>query len=599
MLVETRHQLAEQAYQARLLAWQLESIRQSRAWRLAAVLRELGRHPRRAWRFPVDVVRALRPATEATPPGYVDTGLLDGLNTDSAPTLRELPPIRRDEVVRPDITAAAILSPRSAAGFQHEWRQLDIHPDSWRKRLRKQQPDLLLVESVVGTHPWAGRLHGPGSELSRLLDWCRRRGVPTVFWNTADPAGFETFADLVPGFDYVCTVDPDSLPRYHALLGHERLGLLPFAVQSRTHNPLSVPGARTRDVAKPTSATEPCKAYKVFEFDDPATPPRVLPPAVLEFAACGTAVAAPVRPGLAEEFGEAFALARDPAVELPTLVGNLLSSGQLRDRLAHRAQRIVLSRHTYGHRVDALLRSIGYTDPALLPTSAPPVSVLLAVVHPAELSHAIDQVARQLHRPLQLVVIPYGTEIDAGFVRRQASVAGLDDVLVLPYDRSLSLGRCLRRAMDAADGTVLAKLDDENVYGEHYLSDLVTALGYTDSGVVGKGAHFAHFQASGATVLRYPENEHAFTRTLHGGTITARADVMRKLGFADVSVGADTEFVANCVREGVPMYAADRFSFVWLRQSDPGNNTWQAGESELLRSGRVEFFGYPDRHVNV
>lgn len=598
LLVEARRQLAEQAHRTQLLAWQLESIRHSRLWRLSVLLRELRRHPTRVVRFPADVVRALRPLPSTAPPEYVDVGALDGLDTSTP--LRDVQPVRHDRVVRPGVTAATILSRDTAAGFQPEWRQLDLTPESWRRRLKKNPPDLLLVESIGDEHPWAGQLVGPNTELARLLDWCRRRSVPTVFWSTADPAGFETYTDVAPLFDVVWTVDPDMLPRYHALLGHDRIGWMPYAVQTRRHNPLWAPGSRTRDVAKP-STSHSCKTFKVFEYDESSAPvpPTVLPREVLEFAACGTAIAAPMLPGLVEEFGEAIAFARDPSVELRTLVGNLLGSAQLRDRLAHQAQRIVLDRHTYSHRVDALLRSVGRTESKLLPTTPPPVSVLLPVVRPAELSHAIDQVARQRHRPLQLVVVPYGNELDTDGTYRLARAAGIDDVIVLPYDRSLSLGRCIGRAMEAADGKLFAKFDDDSMYGDNYLSDLVNAFVYTDAGVVGKGAHYTHFQASGATVLRYPEHEHCYTRMLHGGTITARADVMRRIGFADVSVGEDTEFLANCAKEGIRIYAADRFSFCWLRQSAPGNHSWQASESELLRNGLVEFFGYPDRHVNV
>lgn len=243
LLSEARRQLAEQAHQLRYLAWRLDSFERSRAWRMAAAVREVVRRPSRIARLPYELRLALKaqPLTEgdAEPPEQIDEsdpGLLPARRTDL--------PVRVRHPLRFGTTAATILSPALAAGLRFEWRQADLEPGEWQRRLKRTKPQLLLVETVPREHPWSNLLRRRSAEVERMLDWFHKRGIPTVLWSTLGPGEAEAYDRLAQDFDYVFTVDPESLPRYRALLGHDRLGVLRPAVQPRLHNPTSVPGNR-------------------------------------------------------------------------------------------------------------------------------------------------------------------------------------------------------------------------------------------------------------------------------------------------------------------------------------------------------------------
>ena len=74
--------------------------------------------------------------------------------------------------------------------------------------------------------------------------------------------------------------------------------------------------------------------------------------------------------------------------------------------------------------------------------------------------------------------------------RSFGSVCGTDWLVVVPADSSLTLGACLNLGIDASDGAHVAKIDDDNFYGRHYLLDLVDALDYSGAGIAGKWAHY-------------------------------------------------------------------------------------------------------------
>lgn len=113
-------------------------------------------------------------------------------------------------------------------------------PATWRQQLDTVAPHMLFVESAwQGKNgAWQGKVVHSSPELEGILEWCRVRRIPTLFWNKEDPVHFETFVGFAQRFDYVFTTDIDCIGRYKAALGHDRIFLLPFACQPLNHNPI-------------------------------------------------------------------------------------------------------------------------------------------------------------------------------------------------------------------------------------------------------------------------------------------------------------------------------------------------------------------------
>ena len=158
--------------------------------------------------------------------------------------------------VRAGLRVAVILDDFSRLALGFEWQQVEVTPDGWRRALEADPVDLLFVESAWAGNGGAWRYHVTGSSAPRpafveLVAWCRERRIPTVFWNKEDPTHYADFIDAARLFDHVFTTDADRLDAYRADLGHDRVGVLPFAAQPAIHNPIRPEGARAelRDVA--------------------------------------------------------------------------------------------------------------------------------------------------------------------------------------------------------------------------------------------------------------------------------------------------------------------------------------------------------------
>jgi SAM-dependent methyltransferase/glycosyltransferase involved in cell wall biosynthesis len=641
--------LAHQAYRTDYVTWQLQSAKNRKWWRVGEALWSAKR-PADALRLPKNLATVLRSA----PPKLTEPKLDTTLGTpDSAGHYSS---VIVPEVTIPDgpaareLKVAVILDLFSANAFRYEWQQIQFGPDDWRETLERERPALLFCESAWHGNDgrWSTMMSsagGPKQPVRDLIDWCRRHGVPTAFWNKEDPPNFDRFIDTAKLFDHVFTVDADTIPRYVQELGHDRVGLLPFGAQPRIHNPISVPGGRRYEVAFAGTyhskkyperakqvetvlgparefdlhifsriADDPdfafpaeyadhivgslpyermlaaYKAYKIFlNVNSVTESPTMCARRVFELSACGTPVVSGYSRALDRVFGDLVRLASAPEDTTEALI-DLMKDNDRRDRVGQLALREVFGKHLYGHRVDTVLAAAGVGQPSRERS----ISVILPTNRPEQIEHAIGQVARQVHRPLQLVLVLHGLPADG--VAEKARAAGIEDVKVIVADPSITLGAVMNLGIDAADGAYLAKMDDDNLYGPHYLSDMAYAFDYTTAGLVGKGAHYCEMRTHGLTLLRFPHLEHSDAELIQGGTILADGDLMRRLRFSDLPRAIDSDLLRRAIQEEAGIYSTDRFNFISVR-GDREAHTWKVDDAELMRHGRVAFHGSAEEHV--
>lgn len=578
------------------------------------------------------------------------------------PSQFPLPDVKQPKgpVARPELVVATILDPFSELAFRYEWTQVPVHREGWAAQLEKAGAQLLFVESAwkgnEGAWQHAMQANAPHADLVALVAWCRERGIPSVFWNKEDPPNYDRFIATAKLFDQVFTVDAGVIPDYQRDLGHDRVGLLPFGAQPRIHNPVRHDrnGARrpyevafagtyfaekhperraqmeyvldpARDMGlhiysrmqrDDSRYRFPMKyrpnivgslpydkmlaaytAYKVFlNVNSVVDSPSMCPRRLFELSAAQTAVVSSPAASIPEFFGDDITVVHD-ADETLVRLGNLLKHDDLRDRQALRAHRRVMAGHTYGHRVDTVLGSVG------LPVRQrdESVSVIVPTMRPDQLDNVWRFMAAQVHPEVELVLVPHGFEPEAALLDRLRGEHGFDRFRVVPGAKELTLGSLMNLGVEASEGHYVAKLDDDNYYGPHFLSDLVRAFDYTDAQVVGKWAHYVHIgDETGPTLLRFENSEHRYVRLVQGGTIVTPRPVALDVRFEDVPRQVDTTFLDKIHAGGGRVYSTDRWNFVSMRGADPGAHTWKVSHEDLLaRSSRLVFNGDATAHVTV
>ncbi|MDO5294687.1 MAG: glycosyltransferase [bacterium] len=147
------------------------------------------------------------------------------------------------------IVLAGILDELSEVSFSNACTFINLHAMYWREQLETVSPLFLFVESAWRgrENSWYQKISPVQKELRELVSWCRKRKIPTVFWNKEDPVQFFHFFSAAALFDWVFTTELDCVPLYRELLGHCQIGYLPFAADVSQYNPI-VSGKRKQAV---------------------------------------------------------------------------------------------------------------------------------------------------------------------------------------------------------------------------------------------------------------------------------------------------------------------------------------------------------------
>lgn len=507
---------------------------------------------------------------------------------------------------------------------------------------------------------WRYQLTGskaPSPALRELVEHCREHGIPSVFWNKEDPPHFDDFLDTARIFDRVFTTDEALVPRYREALGHDRVDTLGFAAQPAIHHPMRQKGLhQVRDIGfggsywshkfperqaqmdlllgAAASVSErrgigfdiysrfendpkyrfperfeqyvrgsldyermltAYRAHKVMlNVNSVVDSPTMLARRVFEILASGTPVVSTRSPAVERWFPNGEVAIVDGAEEAELMLRALVGNPELRDRQVHLAQRHIWRHHTFSHRASQVLESVGIADAAAW--RRPRVSVIAPTIRPHLVRGIVETAARQQDVDVQLVLGLHGFEADEAELRAAAREAGVADLVVLQTSRDVSLGANLNALVAASDGDVIAKFDDDDLYGEHYLSDACFALEYSGAELVGKEARYLYLESMDATVLQNPHREHRWADLVGGPTMVGPRSTFFAHRFEDRTRGEDTAFQQEIVASGGGIYSADRFNFIQLR-GVRGGHTWQTEDERILANALVHGFGRYDRHI--
>jgi len=569
----------------------------------------------------------------------------------------KLPSVNSRKVLpRTEHKVMVIADEFTAAAFESEWHQIRPTPKNWRELLDSHEISMLFVESAWEGNDGAWKYHLVGQSAPRpavieLVTECRQRRIPAVFWNKEDPPHFKDFLETAKLADFVFTTEGDLVDEYIQILGHDQVQVLPFAAQVTMHNPAR-PGTqrRDRDIAfggtyfqhkyperkqqleyllpaaskfkldifsrlyendakyqfpKPFDQYVRGKleypkmvgayhAYKVvLNVNSVVDSETMCARRIFEATASGAAVVSAPSKAIDNYFPGGLITTGNNEDSTYHRIRTLLRSPKFRDRLVHRAQRHLWENHTYEHRANQVLRTVGLRSTL----TSPSVSIIVTTNRPGSVKYLVENVVRQSYQNKELVLLTHG------FTPNPLEITRLHElgIPVVSFEApgEWQLGRNLNHLVDMASGDVIVRMDDDDWYGTDYIRDAVNALFYSGACLVGKGASYIYFQEKDMTILSYEAHEHRYTDFVRGATFTASRDVFRNYRFPEVGVAGDSAVLQRIASDGALVYSADRFNFIVNRWSDKSRHTWTVSDDQLLATGEVKFLGPGYEQVNV
>lgn len=546
------------------------------------------------------------------------------------------------------LQALSILDEISEASWGAELKLFRIVRERWKEQIDGSNSDFAFLESCWKGNggAWEYAFTSPGLEhanaqaLLEVMAHLRRRSMKVVFWNKEDPMHYDRFLPVARHADVILTTDARKVADYRRDIPAARVEVLPFAAQPRLCNPAEgtraeqeslcfagsyytvgheerkrqmdallpaicefggaiydrmsgIVGDRYRYPSQYQRFIRPAvpfgemvklyKAFKVFlNVNTISNSPTMMSRRVYELLACGTPVVSAPSEALERNFSGIVQLATTKAQSIDA-VGKLLGDACFRSRISHLGYREVMRKHTYQKRLDVLLPAVGIPHSSATPL----VSIVLCTMRPHMIDRLVENLVRQNHERTEVIIIAQGfssqqkEKIANALAPRRSHI---ERVEIVTDDSARTLGERFNHGVALSRGDYIAKMDDDDLYFENYLSDMLLPFSFGNYGVVGKKEIFMYLEGSKKLIRRFPGMQHRMTNFVTGATFVVRRDIAEAVPFGNENKGEDSAFINSVRAAGHAIYSADPYNFVVWRHGMGEQHTWKAADAEFLNS---------------
>lgn len=242
------------------------------------------------------------------------------------------------------------------------------------------------------------------------------------------------------------------------------------------------------------------------------------------------------------------------------------------------------------------------------------VSVLLCTTRPDLVGFALGQAAHQAGVGFEVILVLHG------FDQRHPKVAGAiaafeHPLVVVEVDESVPYGEALNLGAWRAQGYFIAKMDDDDWYGRHYLADMQLVHTYSGADSIGCSGGFIYLEGPDITVRgnmlpleaetslaespcwRVGDKAPAgFPVGAPGGTVFITRHAYQAVGgYKPVHIFEDTELNHSVRAAGGRIHRTHGLNYLYRRRADASSHLWKAQHTDFLHPGQQT---WPGRYFN-
>lgn len=488
-----------------------------------------------------------------------------------------------------------------------------------------------------------GLQHKNAQTLVAALKLAKKNNHKIIFWNKEDPMHYDKFLPIAKLCDIVFTTDSNCISKYKKDIPNAQVGVMPFAANVEICNPIDrfrvepqtvcfagsyyaerhedrkkqmdlilpaiieyngiiydrmsniksdtykFPDIYSNFIKPAVTFDEIVNLYKTFllflNVNTITNSPTMMSRRVYELLACGTPVLSTPSEAIESQFGNIVQVATTTK-EAISIAGNLISDSEKWGQISHVGYREVMKKHTYKHRFMDMARYLNIS----IPNIPNRVSMIIPTKRPQYIDRIVQNISRQVHKNKEAIVITQDfTEDNVRYLRNKLSEIFPDrsDFTIIQDNSNHSLGERLNIGIQKAGGDIIAKIDDDDLYFENYLSDIIIPFGFSSIDIVGKKEVFIYIQQDNTLLLRFKGERHKFTNFIAGPTITARRNVFLNVAFRSVNNGEDSNFLKDAQSSGYNIYASDPYNFIQFRAADISTHTWKVDNNFFYKNAKI------------
>lgn len=247
------------------------------------------------------------------------------------------------------------------------------------------------------------------------------------------------------------------------------------------------------------------------------------------------------------------------------------------------------------------LAMLNHAGALRLPPHWPTLSVLLVTNRAAMLRPALRMIAAQTyrHHGETLEVLVGLHNIDPAVADAELAEARTEfgeRLRAYHFDVSANLGEIYGRLTERADGVLLAKMDDDDIYGVEHLRDAVLSLRYSGAGLFGRVPAATWLDGSGELLLRPFGAEEIYNKYIIGGTmVMSKAALLEVGGWRPTQWAVDKALIDRFRQHGAGIYRASALGWAYVRHGH--GHTWEKDESHFRSQAEASWSGAEAQRV--
>lgn len=450
-----------------------------------------------------------------------------------------------------ELKVACIFDEFTTECYRDMCKLIHVKPNNWKKIMREQRPDILIVESAwCGIdNSWQEKILNLNKvideDLLSLIIWCKFNNIPTIFWNKEDPVSFDLFIGTAKYFDYIFTTDAESINKYKKILERDNIFLSMFAASPSKHNPIKVdedyidkaffagayyPHFEQRNIdfeklfnaskntigvdiydrnfiyegnlttfpkvyhehilgkINPTQINNVYKKYKVgLNVNTVKESSTMFARRIFELLACGTPVVSSYSNGINDIF-KGIVLATDDEESMKIELENLSGNKVYYDYKKNQGIRDIFRNHTYEKRLTEILKKANIE----VKQDKKTVIAISFIENNEQLEYIINLYKKQTYSEKALVIVAKSLE--------DLSYDGEYDINDIEFiDKSIFMESKLK-LIDIIKSEYVTYMNVENYYGKYYIEDFINATMYSDADYIGKKQYIKYINSQFETI---------------------------------------------------------------------------------------------------
>lgn len=541
-------------------------------------------------------------------------------------------------------------------GLDNEAELYLLTPENWENILTYIDIDLLLVGSTYlsVTNDWYMNQLVDILEIKKIIDCARKKGIKSAYWITHDVEYFSHFNNLAKCFDKVFCSDCKfikTLAEYNIDAEFLEVCVQPTVYNSFTSSSpdenfqinilydglvdiyrnlkeykvledfvehgIKIIDSNAQlfrrkfsELSKLKSSILGCVtfegkaiAYKhancLITFSTSNTTETQKKWLAIEAAASRVAI---VNLGHIEDddLRKSFVIEVQTVEQLKVVIEKLLKDDVYREQHAQKVWRFVLEKHTFIKRLENICNSL---DVEFSWEEFPLITVIAPTNRKEQFNYIVETFEKQTYKNKELIVV-YNKCVDREFDFKRFESKRNYKFLLVPEE--LFTGFCFNYGVQYASGEYCFKMDDDDFYGENYLSDYLLNLSSVDADIFGKTPNYYYYEDAGKVfskkdaefkTMKVFRNGQFETKYFYiaGNTTSGKTSVLKTALYPDTLFSAaDTTFNANVENSKLSVMLSDRFNMVVLRKKDIECHTWQITHEKLRGSQTKSKFNIED-----